>query len=69
MISYKLYQKLTRHNKLYQNFLLRSSDTIYYIPDLVRISQPELISVRTFFGLQRVVVVVGVVGVHKVILC
>ena len=29
--------------------MLRSLDTIYYIPDLGRISQPKLISARTFF--------------------
>ncbi len=33
--------------------MLHNLDTIYYKPDLVRISQPKLISVRTFFGLQR----------------
>ncbi len=30
--------------------MLRNLDTIYYKPDLVRISQPKLISARTFFG-------------------
>ena len=30
--------------------MLRNLDTIYYKPDLVRISQPKLISERTFFG-------------------
>jgi len=29
--------------------MLRNLDTIYYKPDLVRISQPKLISARTFF--------------------
>ena len=29
--------------------MLHNLDTIYYKPDLVRISQPKLISVRTFF--------------------
>jgi hypothetical protein len=32
---------------------LRNLDTIYLIPDLVRISQPKLISGDHFFGLQR----------------
>jgi len=30
--------------------MLRNLDTIYYKPDLVRISQPKLISARTYFG-------------------
>ena len=29
--------------------MLRNLDTIYFKPDLVRISQPKLISARTFF--------------------
>jgi hypothetical protein len=32
---------------------LRNLDTIYLDPDLVRISQPKLISGDHFFGLQR----------------
>ena len=34
--------------------MLRNLDTIYLDPDLVRISQPKLISGDHFFGLQRV---------------
>jgi hypothetical protein len=34
---------------------LRNLDTIYLEPDLVRISQPKLISGDHFFGLQRMV--------------
>jgi hypothetical protein len=34
---------------------LRNLDTIYLEPDLVRISQPKLISGDHFFGLQRYV--------------
>jgi len=30
--------------------MLRNLDTLYYKPDLVRISLPKLISARTFFG-------------------
>ena len=34
--------------------MLRNLDTIYYKPDLVRISQPKLISARTFFWFTEV---------------
>jgi hypothetical protein len=37
--------------------MLRNLDTIYYKPDLVRISQLKLISERTFFGTKEVVLV------------
>jgi len=37
--------------------MLRNLDTIYYKPDLVRISQLKLISERTFFGTTEVVLV------------
>ena len=34
--------------------MLRNLDTIYLDPDLVRISQPKLISARTFFWFTEV---------------
>ncbi len=34
--------------------MLHNLDTIYFKPDLVRISQPKLISVRTFFWFTEV---------------
>jgi hypothetical protein len=34
--------------------MLRNLDTIYYKPDLVKISQPKLISARTFFWFTEV---------------
>ncbi len=39
--------------------MLRNLDTIYYKPDLVRISQPKLISARTFFWSTEVGVIWG----------
>ena len=37
--------------------MLHNLDTIYFKPDLVRISQPKLISVRTFFWFTEVLLV------------